>query len=114
MSCRISHYFDAPAAEDSLLELERTRPIHCQRVMVESSQDKYHVPLVFYSPAADTNYTNYTNYPRRTLLLGYGAYGVCVPTQYDCQVSTYLRRGWVVAFAGTRGGGELGKLHHHR
>lgn len=81
--------------------------VYCRKIVVKSSEDDYPIPLVIYLPRDALS-------PCRTLLVGYGAYGVSVPTQYDSQVSTYLHRGWSVAFAGTRGGGELGKLHHHR
>ena len=83
------------------------REVHCRKVVVDSSVDQYPIPLVVYIPRD-------IDRPCRTLLVGYGAYGVSVPTQYDSQISTYLHRGWIVAFAGTRGGGELGKLHHQR
>jgi oligopeptidase B len=75
--------------------------------MIESNEDEYLIPLVIYKPRN-------IDFPCRTLLIGYGAYGVSVPTHYDSQVSTYLHRGWIVAIAGVRGGGELGKIHHHR
>lgn len=86
---------------------DSNRRIHCQKMVVESSKDQYLIPLIVYSPVE-------SKHPRPTLMIGYGAYGVSVPTQYDSHVSIYLKRGWVVAFACTRGGGELGKLHHQR
>ncbi len=46
------------------------------------------------------------------LLHGYGAYGSHLETQYCAARMALLRRGWVVALAHVRGGGELGKPWH--
>lgn len=46
------------------------------------------------------------------LLVGYGAYGVCLPVEWCPQQLSLLRRGWTIALAHTRGGGELGKAWH--
>jgi oligopeptidase B len=46
------------------------------------------------------------------LLLGYGAYGVCVDVGFKVEYLPLLQRGWVLAFAHPRGGGELGRAWH--
>ena len=43
------------------------------------------------------------------LLIGYGAYGECLTTGFEPRLLPLLRRGWVVAWAHVRGGGELGR-----
>ena len=45
-----------------------------------------------------------------TLLLGYGAYGMPFEVDHCVGRSTLLSRGWVVAIAHVRGGGDLGTL----
>lgn len=46
------------------------------------------------------------------LLLGYGAYGVCLSTGFRPELLPLLERGWVLAFAHVRGGGEKGRAWH--
>ncbi|EFA75529.1 oligopeptidase B [Heterostelium album PN500] len=43
------------------------------------------------------------------LIKGYGAYGTVMDTGYDQEDLALLKRGWVVATAHVRGGGELGR-----
>jgi oligopeptidase B len=50
---------------------------------------------------------------RPVVLLGYGAYGESVSLGYDPVLVSLLHKGYVLAFAHTRGGGELGKSWHH-
>ena len=38
-----------------------------------------------------------------------GCYGECVPTGYLAENVPLLNRGWVLAYAHTRGGGERGR-----
>ena len=45
-------------------------------------------------------------------LLSYGAYGVNMPLDYHPRHVCMLERGWVLAFAHVRGGGERGKAWH--
>ncbi|KAK9809283.1 hypothetical protein WJX73_000586 [Symbiochloris irregularis] len=47
--------------------------------------------------------------PRPTLLLVYGAYGIHLPATWELQHLPLLARGWVIAHAHVRGGGELGR-----
>ena len=42
----------------------------------------------------------------------YGAYGACLQAEYKAECLPLLRRGWVLALAHVRGGGELGPLWH--
>ncbi|KAL0584183.1 hypothetical protein ABG067_005957 [Albugo candida] len=43
-----------------------------------------------------------------TLLVGYGAYGTNIEADFELEHLSLLTRGWVIALAHTRGGGELG------
>lgn len=47
--------------------------------------------------------------PRPLLLHGYGAYGVSLSLDFQVDYIPLLKRGWVLAFAHVRGGGEGGK-----
>ena len=44
----------------------------------------------------------------------YGAYGVSLKTDFHPMYLPLLRRGWTIAFAHIRGGGELGREWHHK
>ncbi|CAL8468479.1 g8019 [Coccomyxa elongata] len=46
------------------------------------------------------------------LLHAYGAYGMCLDAGFKPERLSLLRRGWVVALAHVRGGGELGRQWH--
>jgi oligopeptidase B len=46
--------------------------------------------------------------------MGYGAYGQSVNLAYDPTMRPLLDRGFALAYAHTRGGGELGNSWHHR
>lgn len=50
--------------------------------------------------------------PRPCLLVVYGAYGHSLPTGFLAERLPLLHRGWVVALAHVRGGGELGRRWH--
>lgn len=50
--------------------------------------------------------------PRPCLLVVYGAYGHCLPTEFAPDRLPLLRDGWVLALAHVRGGGELGRRWH--
>lgn len=50
---------------------------------------------------------------RPVVLIGYGAYGESVNMGYDPCLVPLLEHGYVLAFAHTRGGGELGKSWYH-
>jgi len=43
------------------------------------------------------------------LLTVYGAYGISLETGFEPERLVLLDRGWVIAFAHVRGGGELGR-----
>lgn len=50
--------------------------------------------------------------PCPCLLVVYGAYGHCLPADYLPERIPLLHRGWVLALAHVRGGGELGRRWH--
>ena len=50
--------------------------------------------------------------PAPTILYGYGAYGVSSRPTPNADAMYWLSRGWVLAFAHVRGGGELGPCWH--
>ena len=50
--------------------------------------------------------------PQPCLLVVYGAYGHCLPTEFAPERLPLLRDGWVLALAHVRGGGELGRRWH--
>lgn len=47
------------------------------------------------------------------LVYGYGAYGECLDTSATVDRLVLLLRGWTLAFAHVRGGGELGRPWYH-
>lgn len=53
-----------------------------------------------------------SNHAPPVLLIGYGAYGVSLDLSYHPEYLPLLTRGWVLAFAHVRGGGERGRWWH--
>ena len=43
------------------------------------------------------------------LMTAYGAYGLCLDAAFESERLALLARGWVIALAHVRGGGELGR-----
>jgi protease II len=79
----------------------------CERVLVPST-DEVKVPLtLIYHRKFKRNGSN------PALLIGYGAYSEVLETDWCSDRLSLLNRGWVLAFAHVRGGGELGKSWHH-
>jgi len=75
----------------------------CNRVMVKS-HDGTSIPLTLVHKK-DLKLTS-TN---PTMLLGYGAYGQPLEADFRVHHLPLLKRGWVIALAHVRGGGELGR-----
>lgn len=76
----------------------------CERVYVPSRTNLgVDVPLTLvYRRDMERNGRN------PTLLIGYGAYGTNLEAQFELEHVSLLDRGWVLALAHTRGGGERG------
>jgi len=81
-----------------------------ERVLVPSN-DGTEVPLslVFRekSPAKKQN-------TARAILMGYGSYGEVLDLAFDPSLQPLLHRGFVLAYAHTRGGGDLGRNWYYR
>jgi protease II len=65
------------------------------------------------SSDAGSNTDSSSEETRPVVLIGYGAYGESVNMCYDPGLVPLLEQGYVLAFAHTRGGGELGKAWYH-
>eukprot|EP00056_Hartaetosiga_gracilis_P007253 m.105880 g.105880 ORF g.105880 m.105880 type:complete len:733 (-) comp12665_c0_seq2:57-2255(-) len=85
------HYFDTSKYRSEVLRV--------------SSHDNVAVPMtIVYDKAVDPR-----KEPKPVLLRAYGAYGVPVTTSCGFIEKSFLKSGWIVAFAHVRGGGELGR-----
>ena len=76
-----------------------------ERHFVKSLDGKVKVPvsLAFRKDLFKTNETN------SCLLYGYGSYGISIDPAFRSNWVTYMDRGFVVAIAHIRGGGDCGK-----
>lgn len=81
----------------------------CQRVYVPSSTSLgVQVPMtLIHRRDLERNGQN------PTLLVGYGAYGTNLEADFELEHLSLLERGWVIALAHVRGGGELGLRWYH-
>jgi len=69
------------------------------------ARDGEMVPLTVVRPRTRTG-------PQPCLLHVYGAYGTCLMPDFRPQHISLLRRGWAIAWAHVRGGGERGRAWH--
>ncbi len=118
-------------AERRLVELHRERlpgrpPLDpagrysCQRVLVPSSSSaalsssgRLEAPTIPLTLAHRRDVQpGAGQLPHPVLLLGYGAYGVSLSVSFRPELLPLLERGWVLAFAHVRGGGEKGRRWH--
>jgi protease II len=83
----------------------------CKRdIVFVKSQDGTNVPMSIYrSPKKEDEVPD----AGPVVLTGYGAYGEPANLGYDPSLAALLHRGAVLAFAMTRGGGDLGKSWYH-
>lgn len=79
----------------------------CERVSYPA-RDGELVPLTLLRPRRDAGGDG----PRPCLLNVYGAYGTCLVPDFRPEHVVLLRRGWVIAWAHVRGGGERGRAWH--
>ena len=96
-------------SEDTTTEASDIRQ---QRVMV-TSEDGTQVPLSLVYKEKK-KFTSASDATRPAVLMGYGAYGEPMNLSYDPTLLPLLDRDFVLAFAHTRGGGDLGKAWYHR
>lgn len=79
----------------------------CDRVEYPA-RDGVLVPITLLRPRWEPEFAG----PRPCLLHVYGAYGSCLTPDFRTEHLALARRGWVVAWAHVRGGGELGHEWH--
>ena len=99
----------------SATEQPEGRSFRNEKVLVESP-DGTRVPLsLFYNEEEDEHNNNTNrNQTQTVVLVGYGAYGEPMDLGYNPGWKSLLERGVVVAFAHTRGGGDLGRTWYAR
>ena len=86
-----------------------TAPYIQRRVLVMSADGtKVPMSIIYYANYPMGNPRKVGRHP--TILIGYGAYGEPVVQGFDPTIVPLLKRGIVVAYAHTRGGGELGRV----
>jgi oligopeptidase B len=86
-----------------------------ERIFV-SSKDGTKVPLSLIYREDEKSWSSWfgaRESARPVVLVGYGAYGEPMNLGYDPSWLPLLERGFVLAFAHTRGGGDLGKAWYH-
>ncbi len=76
-----------------------------REMMMVESLDGTEVPLTIFSKTEK----NAMNQPKTIVLVGYGAYGEPMDLGYNPGWKSLLDRGVMIAFAHTRGGGDLGR-----
>ena len=101
--------------------LDPARRYECRRVLVPSSSGDGEgetatattttIPLTL-AHRRDVQPAQQGQGHHPVLLLGYGAYGICLSTGFHPELLPLLERGWVLAFAHVRGGGEKGRAWH--
>ena len=79
-----------------------------QRRVLVSSKDGTQVPLSIIHRSDGVDTPNF----QHVLLIGYGAYGQATNLAFDPFFAPLFNRGFVLAFAHTRGGGDLGRQWH--
>jgi prolyl oligopeptidase len=80
------------------------------RQLTYQSADRTAIRLVVISPAQTT--AGGPDRPRRTVLYGYGGFGVALTPAYSASILAWVEAGGVWAVAGLRGGGEEGETWH--
>lgn len=82
----------------------------CERIEYPA-RDGEMVPLTVARPKWDYSGGS-AGAPRPCLLHVYGAYGTCLVPDFRPEHALLLRRGWTLAWAHVRGGGERGRAWH--
>ena len=88
---------------------------HQERLFV-TSRDGAQVPMsLIYRKDVESSWSSWLGFgqPKPIVLVGYGAYGEPMNLGYDPTWIPLLERGFVLAFAHTRGGGDLGRAWYH-
>jgi protease II len=99
------------ASNNSVNSITSADNVHAQEKVVVESIDGTDVPLnLFYNKDCDVSSPSYPNHKaKNVVLVGYGAYGEQTDLSYNPGWRSLLDRGVVLAFAHTRGGGDLGR-----
>lgn len=80
---------------------------HTIEQWIVPAQDSTLVPLTIVRPNRADGSS-----PRPVLLSAYGAYGTSLSLDFNVEYPLLLRRGWALAFAHIRGGGDKGQVWH--
>ncbi|KAL4094893.1 hypothetical protein PRIC1_010544 [Phytophthora ramorum] len=123
MENRKLHVLKKTELTDRSMKLERKRDTSNQAIKSSFEPEKYtcqrcYVPsmssLGVKIPLTLIHRRDITlNGQNPTLLVGYGAYGTNLEADFELEHLSLLERGWVIALAHARGGGELGLQWYH-
>ncbi|CEG46139.1 oligopeptidase b [Plasmopara halstedii] len=87
--------------EKNVIDSSHDTKFGCFRYFVPSKNVQIPLTLIH-----DRNLT--LNGKNPTLLIGYGAYGTNLEAEFELEYLSLLERGWIIALAHVRGGGECG------
>lgn len=103
-----TYSYDTSTGGVQVLSGEAAASSYVEKRVFVTSKDGAQVPMsLVFSDDDDDSMSN--NEKRPTVLIGYGAYGEPVCHGFDPAIVPLLNRGFVIAYAHTRGGGELGR-----
>jgi oligopeptidase B len=101
-----TYSFDTTTGQVQPLGSEAVKVPYVEKRVFVTSADGTHVPMSIFR-LDDDAMDNENRHP--AVLIGYGAYGEPVVYGFDPTIVPLLNRGFVIAYAHTRGGGELGR-----
>lgn len=104
-----TYSFDTATGDLQALSGETALSPYTEKRVFVTSKDGTQVPMSLLYLAKDAEKIFDKKVPVPTVLIGYGAYGEPVCHGFDPTIIPLLNRGFVIAYAHTRGGGELGR-----